>query len=71
MIFIFYLLYSVTLFQLLCSIIYWWPELVVPIWFTGGTLMFGFVILYADKTLKNTAEDIEKLKGFMYSFKKL
>lgn len=33
--------------------------------------MYGFVILYADRTLKNTAADIENLKGFMYSFKKL
>jgi hypothetical protein len=49
----------------------WWPNFVVGLWFSGITLVFGVSIVYADYTLKTTAQDIEQLKGFMYSFKKV
>ena len=59
------------LIQFLLGLVMWWPNIVIPLWFCGGTLMYAFVILYSDSTLKSTARDIDKLKDLMYPFKKL
>merc|ERR1712130_423638 len=45
----------------LCIISYLsFPDFIVPLWLSGGSLLYAFVILYADSTLKNTTRDIEK-----------